>query len=119
MKHYIPVLRSSIDIWSGGNPCSKEYLKAGLLTHNEHVRSVVPRERLLEFQVQQGWEPLCRFLDKRVPKEPFPRVNEGSMAANLNYVVFWVRLRVALLEWCRNGLPYVIAGVGIWWFVAG
>jgi len=27
------------------------------------------------FDVAQGWEPLCRFLDIAVPNQPFPRVN--------------------------------------------
>ncbi|KAL3482115.1 hypothetical protein BJX99DRAFT_217391 [Aspergillus californicus] len=32
-------------------------------------------ERLLVWQVQDGWEPLCRFLDKPVPEEEFPSGN--------------------------------------------
>jgi hypothetical protein len=30
---------------------------------------------LLVYEVAQGWEPLCKFLDVAVPDEPFPRVN--------------------------------------------
>jgi hypothetical protein len=26
--------------------------------------------------VKQGWAPLCAFLDKPVPAEPFPRTND-------------------------------------------
>lgn len=29
----------------------------------------------LEWKVQDGWEPLCQFLDKAVPDEEFPRGN--------------------------------------------
>lgn len=43
--------------------------------HNERVRAIVPNEKLLEFQVGEGWEPLCQFLDVPVPDEAFPRVN--------------------------------------------
>ena len=32
-----------------------------------------PAERLLVFNVAEGWEPLCRFLEKPVPATPFPR----------------------------------------------
>jgi hypothetical protein len=39
------------------------------------VRAAIPVERLLVFDVAQGWEPLCRFLGKPVPDQPFPRVN--------------------------------------------
>lgn len=40
-----------------------------------HVRRTVPKEKLLEFNVKQGWEPLCKFLGKPVPNKPFPRGN--------------------------------------------
>jgi len=42
------------------------------------VRGLVPPERLLEWSVQDGWEPLCKFLDKPVPEGPFPHVNTRS-----------------------------------------
>ena len=29
-------------------------------------------EKLLFFNVKDGWEPLCKFLDLPTPKEPFP-----------------------------------------------
>ncbi|KAJ7636738.1 hypothetical protein FB45DRAFT_742124 [Roridomyces roridus] len=44
----------------------------------EEIRSVTPKERLLEYKLGSGWEPLCKFLGKDVPDVPFPRVNEGA-----------------------------------------
>jgi hypothetical protein len=39
----------------------------------EHdVKARVPADRLLAFDVHEGWEPLCRFLSREVPEEPFP-----------------------------------------------
>lgn len=35
----------------------------------------LPRERLLEWTVEDGWEPLCEFLGKEVPREDFPHGN--------------------------------------------
>lgn len=29
----------------------------------------------IDWYVEEGWEPLCRFLDKKVPETPFPRGN--------------------------------------------
>lgn len=46
--------------------------------HNESVRADVPSERLLVYEVEQGWAPLCEFLDVRIPNEPFPRGNETA-----------------------------------------
>lgn len=44
--------------------------------HIEEVKRVVPPERLLVYEVKQGWEPLCRFLEVPVPETPFPHVND-------------------------------------------
>ena len=44
-------------------------------THNEAVRNAIAPERLLVMQISEGWEPLCRFLDRPVPDEPFPKSN--------------------------------------------
>ena len=46
--------------------------------HNEEVKRRVPRERLLVYQVEEGWGPLCEFLDVPVPDEPFPRLNDTA-----------------------------------------
>lgn len=46
--------------------------------HVEEVKRVVPAERLLVFEVKEGWEPLCAFLGVPVPSEPFPRVNDTA-----------------------------------------
>jgi hypothetical protein len=42
------------------------------------VRKIVPRERLLEVEPGSGWEPLCKFLNKRIPDQLFPHVNEAA-----------------------------------------
>ena len=47
--------------------------------HIEYLRSVVPPERLVFFDVRDGWEPLCKALDLPVPKDvPFPNINDGK-----------------------------------------
>ena len=42
--------------------------------HVEEVKKHVPKERLLEFNVKQGWGPLCKFLEVPVPDKPFPHL---------------------------------------------
>jgi sulfotransferase family protein len=44
--------------------------------HIERVREHVPNEKLLVYDVKQGWEPLCAFLGVEVPDEPFPYLND-------------------------------------------
>jgi hypothetical protein len=46
--------------------------------HNASVRQGVAPDRLLVFEVAQGWGPLCDFLGVEVPDEPFPHLNEGA-----------------------------------------
>jgi hypothetical protein len=53
-------------------------LKAAFVDHLEAVQAEIPAERLLVYQVKDGWEPLCSFLGVPVPNEPFPRSNNRS-----------------------------------------
>ena len=34
-----------------------------------------PKDKLLVFNVKDGWEPLCQFLEVDVPNKPFPHRN--------------------------------------------
>jgi hypothetical protein len=43
--------------------------------HNARVREVIPPERLLVYEVAEGWAPLCGFLGVAVPDGPMPKVN--------------------------------------------
>jgi hypothetical protein len=42
----------------------------------EEVKHTVPADRLLVYQVKEGWKPLCDFLGIAVPDMPFPHINE-------------------------------------------
>jgi len=53
----------------------REGLINGFIAHNKAVREIIPEEQLLVFQVKEGWEPLCKFLNVPVPEEAFPRTN--------------------------------------------
>ncbi len=46
--------------------------------HNQEVRDAIDPARLLVFDVQEGWAPLCRFLEAPIPDEPFPRLNDSA-----------------------------------------
>lgn len=53
----------------------RDGLMQGFIAHNKAVRETIPEDQLLIFQVKEGWEPLCKFLNKPVPDMPFPRSN--------------------------------------------
>lgn len=41
----------------------------------DDVRAAIPEDRLLVFNVAEGWTPICDFLGLPVPDTPFPRAN--------------------------------------------
>jgi hypothetical protein len=55
---------------------SDEDLIAGMRAHEQAVRAAVAPERLLVWEVTEGWGPLCEFLDVPVPAEPLPHAND-------------------------------------------
>lgn len=53
----------------------REFMIEQFMRHNAEVERAIPKDRLLVYEVSQGWEPLCGFLDIPVPDAPFPRAN--------------------------------------------
>ena len=53
----------------------REFMVSYFNRRNDEIRETIPDNRLLVYEVKQGWEPLCEFLDLPVPDKPFPRVN--------------------------------------------
>ncbi|KXT10617.1 hypothetical protein AC579_6632 [Pseudocercospora musae] len=58
------------DSQSGARDAPKFYIE-----HAEHVKALVPKERLLVMNVKDGWKPPCTFLAKDAPSWDFPRAN--------------------------------------------
>ncbi len=56
-------------------------LAAAFDRYNDEVRATVPAERLLVWKPQDGWEPLCEFLEVPVPQAPLPHVNDSELFA--------------------------------------
>jgi hypothetical protein len=61
--------------------------RAFMVSYFEHrtdqIRSAIPPDRLLVYEVKDGWEPLCDFLQIQAPDEPFPRVNNREETAQM------------------------------------
>ena len=65
-------------IWNrvfDGRMQDKAHVLQVLRRHEAEVKVTIAPTRLLVFDVAQGWDPLCRFLGRPVPSEPFPRLN--------------------------------------------
>jgi hypothetical protein len=68
-------------IWDGqfdGRFADRDHALHVFTEHIAAVRREIPPERLLVFDVRQGWAPLCDFLGVATPDEPFPRLNDRA-----------------------------------------
>jgi hypothetical protein len=59
-----------------GRFLDKEYAEQVFNQHIEEVKATVPADKLLVYDVREGWGPLCEFLGKPVPKEELPHLNK-------------------------------------------
>ncbi|MDP1670273.1 sulfotransferase family protein [Phaeovulum sp.] len=59
----------------GGRMDDRDHALAVYESHNRSVKAGVPPERLLVYDVADGWAPLCGFLCVTMPEVPFPRTN--------------------------------------------
>jgi hypothetical protein len=82
--------------------------------HYRHVREVVPKERLLEYKLGSGWEPLCAFLGRPVPEVPFPHVNETQALNEMLGLLMRRSLMDYMIRVMRVVVPVVVLGVAVW-----
>ena len=64
------------------NPKSTHVLRKRYRIHNHRVKAIVPADKLLVYNVTQGWKPLCDFLECEVPPVTFPHENIKSEITN-------------------------------------
>ncbi len=84
LRKLIRVFRLAGQVWQkdfGGRFEDKVHAIRTYEAHLETVKRTVPKERLLVYDVNEGWEPLCRFLEVPVPDLPFPRANDRAAFA--------------------------------------
>jgi Sulfotransferase domain len=69
--------------------------------HTARVISTVPAERLLVYDVREGWAPLCQFLNVPVPSTPFPNINDRASMVG----------RLRRIRWVTRVGPWLLAAV--------
>jgi hypothetical protein len=55
-----------------------EHAKRVFKKHIDDVRSAIAPDRLLVFDLRDGWDPLCEFLGTAKPDIPFPKTNSSK-----------------------------------------
>ncbi|ORZ04358.1 P-loop containing nucleoside triphosphate hydrolase protein [Absidia repens] len=63
----------------------QEYLCGVFRDHIAEVKRTIPADRLLVFELGSGWEPLCKFLNKDIPDEPYPVTNNSEEFGKLTH----------------------------------
>ena len=92
----------------------QEKARAMYREHYAMVRRITPKERLLEYKMGDGWEPLCEFLGRPVPEVEFPRVNDQEHLKEFFAIITKRSIRNALITVGKWVLPIAALGVG-WW----
>ncbi|KAK4123118.1 hypothetical protein N657DRAFT_573771, partial [Parathielavia appendiculata] len=110
-----------------GGRTKEECEKKAYERYYEEVRRAVPESRRLEYQLNHGWGPLCKFLGVEVPNTEFPRVNsteEFRQDIKARFLRIWncsksciagdcwVGHRFAGLAWCKVPLTDCVL-----WFI--
>jgi len=80
-QQFTPHLQRMVeDITDGkieNHPWDTKALVDGYSKHVQEVLTTVPEDRLLMYNVKEGWAPLCRFLEvAQCPEIPFPSSND-------------------------------------------
>ena len=115
------VVDSHIDAAVGSrNPKSSYVFRKRYRIHNDRVKSTVPADKLLVYNVKQGWKPLCDFLGCEIPTIPFPHENIKGEIANMpleitraGRQVKWEMQRSVLVTFCALVMVVAIS-VAIW-----
>ncbi|MCB0996002.1 MAG: hypothetical protein KDB21_12975 [Acidimicrobiales bacterium] len=79
-------------VWQGlfdGRFADRDHAIDIFTRHIDHVRTTCPPERLLVFDVADGWDPLCEFLALPTPDRPFPHLNDAAMTRRVVTSVRW------------------------------
>ena len=85
--------------------------------HYDRIRRLVPPDQLLELQLGDGWDPLCKFLNVDRPNVAYPTGNKIVDVNKKFEAVFWytcqiVGKRLALCILIIAGLALVIRRLG-------
>ncbi|KAJ5167272.1 NAD dependent epimerase/dehydratase [Penicillium canariense] len=84
LRYFIPYLHLLAAQWeklySEAIPTRQSYHR-----HIAWLKEVVPEDRLVFFEVKDGWEPLCKALGRDIPKDqPFPHINDSDAIAAIS-----------------------------------
>ncbi|CAK8689023.1 unnamed protein product [Clavelina lepadiformis] len=109
------MLRHPFDIWLRSEVMDRRVFRQ----HQAYCLENAPKDRLLVYNVREGWEPLCWFLGKEIPNQEFPHQNKAATIITQS-----LRTHPSLIRMQREMLVSLsvltgLAGYGIYSFSKG
>ena len=101
---------------TGGHPenfLDRDALRQNYVEYVNAVQESIPSERLLTFNVKQGWGPLCKYLGHPIPEGiPFPHVHtRAKLQGEMDF------LRMITWIWpLAIALPLIFIAMVLKWF---
>ncbi|KAJ9129895.1 hypothetical protein NKR23_g12421 [Pleurostoma richardsiae] len=123
-RRYMSKKQEEVWKFEWDSPDAKEKAFAFFKDYYADCRARIPAERRLEFNIRDGWEPLCKHLGvevptiaeengKRVPV-PFPKTNEADeFQVKMNNFKFRL-INQALKDWSQKLVIGAAAGYGVY-----
>ncbi|EEH39085.1 hypothetical protein PAAG_01547 [Paracoccidioides lutzii Pb01] len=96
-----------------GDKCRQAYID-----HYEKVRKAIPKDQLLEYNFDDGWKPLCEFLNVRVPDGSFPKTNSADMFNANVEAEFWNTMNATVKSIGKYVIPVIAISAAAWRWVA-
>lgn len=77
LRYFVDFANLLTNVWDKSYGEKENPTRQSYDGHIALLKRTVPKERLLFFDVKDGWEPLCKALGKEVPQGiPFPHIND-------------------------------------------
>jgi hypothetical protein len=80
-KFYLAMMEEmwhNAGLFAEGEKTTPEHMAHAFVRRNEQFRATLPSDRLLVWSANDGWEPLCAFLEVAIPDQPFPQINDSG-----------------------------------------
>ena len=72
--------------------------------HNNNIINNCSSNKLLIYDIKDGWLPLCKFLNKPIPDIPFPYMNDNNdfqrLIRIINYIGYILLISLIVVFTC-------------------
>ena len=72
------LVESQLERWMTSDIENEAEMIAAFERHSNRVRTLIPKDRLIEWMPGDGWGPICAGLEIPIPSQPFPHANAGA-----------------------------------------